>query len=80
MSSLKQDLSSPGKEYFNKLNQPGGQASAFSKLLSEQVFCRFTEGKEPQLQIISYMEGGEALPMFNSWSLYEENHELKHFC
>lgn len=62
MSSLKQDLSSPGKEYFNKLNQPGGQASAFSKRLSEQVFCRFTEGKEPQMQIISYVEEGGSPP------------------
>lgn len=58
--SNKQDLSSPGKEYFN--NQPRGQASAFSELLSEQVFCRFTGGKEPQMQIISYIEKGGGSP------------------
>lgn len=58
--SNKQDLSSP--EGFNKLNQPRGQASAFSKLLSEQVFCRFTGEKESQMQIISYMAGSREKP------------------
>jgi len=32
------------------------------------------------MQIISYPGGGEALQMFNPCSLYEDNHELKHFC